>query len=54
MQPNGTEVSSSVMMLITNFLKFSQLVKEENFGWKGEYMQMAWLMCDISFLPSEE
>jgi hypothetical protein len=42
------------MMLITYFLKFGQLVKEENFGWIGEDMQMAWLMYVLFFLHSEE
>jgi hypothetical protein len=53
MQTNVTEVSSTATMIITHFLNFGQLIKEENFGWKGEDMQMAWLMCGISFLPSE-
>jgi hypothetical protein len=41
------------MMLITHFLIFSQLVKEENFGWKEE-MQMAWLKYANYFIAFEE
>jgi len=41
-------------MLVIHFLKFSQLVKEDNFGWKEEDMLDGMVNVCHFFLPSEE